>query len=91
MKHWMGCAVQVPFSVGFKMQWVSRLLAATMIAEAVTCWDFWLPIWPSWQYAAHVRSHFFTNLGVAGGLLLLQHFGPGRFSVDAVLKSKKQN
>lgn len=28
-----GCAVQVPFSVGFKMQWVSRLLAATMIAE----------------------------------------------------------
>lgn len=39
---------------------------------------------------AHVRSHFFTNVGVAGGLLLLQSFGPGRYSVDAVLKAKKK-
>mmetsp|Transcript_14227 Transcript_14227/g.42975 ORF Transcript_14227/g.42975 Transcript_14227/m.42975 type:complete len:384 (-) Transcript_14227:2002-3153(-) len=80
----------LPFAVGWKTEWVSRLLAATMIVEAFNCWGFWGEH-PSWQYAAHVRSHFFTNLGVAGGLLLLQTFGPGRYSVDAVLKAKKKN
>jgi hypothetical protein len=30
------------------------------------------------QYTAHVRLHFVTNLGVAGGLILLQNFGAGR-------------
>ena len=30
------------------------------------------------QYSAHVRLHFVTNLGVAGGLILLQNFGAGR-------------
>ena len=29
------------------------------------------------QYKAHVRLHFVTNLGVAGGLILLQSFGAG--------------
>lgn len=43
------------------------------------------------QYRSHVRSHFFTNLGVAGGLLLLQTFGAGMYSVDAILQSKKRN
>ena len=27
------------------------------------------------HYHAHVRSHFMTNMGVAGGLILLQSFG----------------
>ena len=31
------------------------------------------------QYTAHVRLHFVTNLGVAGGLILLQNFGAGRW------------
>lgn len=33
-----------------------------------------------------MRSHFFTNFGVAGGLLLLQTFGAGIYSVDTILK-----
>lgn len=40
------------------------------------------------QYQLHVRSHFFTNVGVAGGLLLLHTFGAGKYSVDALLKKK---
>ena len=40
------------------------------------------------QYQLHVQSHFFTNAGVAGGLLLLQTFGAGKYSGDAVLKKK---
>lgn len=40
------------------------------------------------QFQLHVRSHFFTNVGVAGGLLLLQTFGAGKYSVDGILKKK---
>jgi len=40
------------------------------------------------QFQLHVRSHFFTNVGVAGGLLLLQGFGAGKYSVDALMKKK---
>ncbi len=40
------------------------------------------------HYAAHVRLHFVTNLAVCGGLLLLQGFGAGRYTVDELLKKK---
>lgn len=49
----MRCAaptMQLPFAVGWKTEWVSRLLAATMIVEAFNCWGFWGEH-PSWQYA----------------------------------------
>lgn len=36
------------------------------------------------------RLHFATNMGVAGGLLLLASFGAGRFTVDALLAKKKE-
>jgi len=41
------------------------------------------------HYQAHVRSHFCTNLGVAGGLLLLQSVGAGSFTVDRLLQKTK--
>ena len=40
------------------------------------------------QYKSHVRLHFVTNLGVAGGLVLLQSFGAGRFTVDRLMQKK---
>ena len=40
------------------------------------------------HYHAHVRSHFMTNMGVAGGLILLQSFGAGRFAVDSLMRKK---
>lgn len=36
------------------------------------------------------RLHFVTNLGVAGGLLLLSAMGAGRFAVDALLPKKRE-
>ena len=42
------------------------------------------------QYQQHVRSHFFTNVGVAGGLLLLQAFGAGKYTVDALMNKKSR-
>ncbi len=41
------------------------------------------------HYQAHVRSHFCANLGVAGGLLLLQSVGAGSFTVDRLLQKTK--
>lgn len=44
----------IPFAVGFKTSAVARALAATLAAEAVTCWPFWAN-WPTHTYAGHVR------------------------------------
>lgn len=30
-----------------------------------------------------------TNMGVAGGLILLQSFGAGRFAVDSLMRKKE--
>ncbi|PSC68068.1 family transcriptional regulator [Micractinium conductrix] len=77
----------IPFAAGWKVGGVSRLLAATLVAEAVTCWPFWRE-WPTPSYSVHVRLHFATNLGVAGGLLLLASFGAGRFTEQGHLLEK---
>ncbi|KAL0026058.1 hypothetical protein WJX79_006016 [Trebouxia sp. C0005] len=81
-------ALGLPFALGFKTSVVTRLMIATLLLEAVTCWQFWRQ-WPTWQYTAHVRSHFATNLGVSGGLLLLQCCGAGKFTLDQALKKQE--
>jgi hypothetical protein len=79
----------LPFALGWRMGPVSRALAATLAAEAVTCWPLWRA-WPNPFYAAHVRSHFFVNMGVAGGLLLSRSFGGQVFTVDRLLRKKSR-
>ena len=39
-------AMALPFAVGFKTAAVSRLLALTLVLEALTCWPIWTE-WPS--------------------------------------------
>ena len=79
----------VPFALGWRMAAVSRSLAAVMTAEAVFCWPPWRA-WPNAFYAAHVRSHFFVNMGVVGGLVLAQSFGGQVFTVDRLLRKKSR-
>ena len=38
--------------------------------------------------AIHYREHFVTNIATAGGLLLLQKIGGGKYTVDALLKKQ---
>ena len=83
-------ALALPLGIGLWTGPVARLLAGTLAAEAATCWQFWRD-WPTASYAAHVRLHFVTNLGVAGGLLLLASFGAGRYTVDRLLALKKKS
>ncbi|EFJ48807.1 hypothetical protein VOLCADRAFT_104553 [Volvox carteri f. nagariensis] len=78
----------VPLALGWQTGLTCRGLVAVLLLEAVTCWPFWAWYWPSWHYAAHVRLHFFTNLAVAGGLVLLQCLGAGHFTMDSLLGRK---
>ena len=63
---------------------VARLLAATLCLEAASVWQFWwvAPL----EARLHLREHFAVNVAVAGGLLLLQDLGGGRYTVDEWLK-----
>lgn len=77
----------VPLAVGYKSEWSARALALILFLEAFTCWNFWA----SHVFRPdHARSHFVTNLACGGGLLLLQAFGAGRYTVDAILMAKKK-
>ena len=69
--------LSLPFAAGYKTRPVTLALAATLAAEALTCWRFWhyradaaRGAWALGKYI-HARSHFVTNLSVAGGLILL--------------------
>lgn len=81
----------LPFLIGFKTRHVAVMLAVSLILESLVYWQFWtapaagLPFW----YNIHARDHFTVNLAVAGGLLLLQRFGAGKYTVDALLKKKE--
>ncbi len=67
-------------------------LATTVAAMNATSAAFCLNASPPCHTpsAPPCRLHFATNMGVAGGLLLLASFGAGRFTVDALLAKKKE-
>ncbi|PNH09670.1 hypothetical protein TSOC_003663 [Tetrabaena socialis] len=67
-----------------------RGLVALLLLEAVTCWPFWAWYWPSWHFAMHVRLHFFGNVAVAGGLVLLQCLGAGEYTIDSLMGRKTE-
>lgn len=80
-------AWSVPFIIGFKTTIASFALAACCITEALVYWQFWNSVSGS-GYRYHAYDHFTVNMGVAGGLFLLHTFGPGKFSVDAMMKKR---
>lgn len=91
-------ALAVPLMFGFYTRRTCLLLALALMMEACTCWPFWFNEWgpagqsaaefgrPLWWYTMHARRHFVANAAMAGGMLLLRDFGPGRFTLDAILK-----
>ena len=68
--------------VGWKTRWVALVLAIFTIAAGVLFHNFWaLPADQAGMIMAN-RINFFKNLAIAGGLLFIYVFGPGRLSVD---------
>ncbi|KAG2435255.1 hypothetical protein HXX76_007333 [Chlamydomonas incerta] len=82
-------ALCLPLALGWQTALTCRALAGVLLLEAGTCWPWWAWYWPSWHAAAHARLHFFTNVAVAGGLVLLQCLGAGRFTVDRLVAGRK--
>jgi len=85
--------LSVPFILGFETVAVARLLAFSLVLEAFYAWSWWTIPGDSHSFAAHrraihYREHFVTNIATAGGLLLLQKIGAGKYSVDELLKKK---
>ena len=70
-----------------------RLLAASLTLEALYAWSWWripgeVDSFAHHRRAIHYREHFVTNMATAGGLLLLQQIGAGKYTVDELLKKK---
>lgn len=61
--------------LGYRTRWVAAVLAAFSVAAAV--------VFHSQLGDQNQLTHFLKNLAIAGGLLQITAFGPGRFSLDA--------
>jgi putative oxidoreductase len=66
--------------VGFKVRPLALLMAVYTVAAAVLGHDFWNVVDAALQ--REMVIHFWKNIGIAGGFLLLFVTGAGRFSVD---------
>jgi putative oxidoreductase len=65
---------------GFKIRPLALILAAYTVATAVLGHDFWNVTDPVMQ--RDMVIHFWKNIGIAGGFLLLFVTGAGRISID---------
>ena len=85
--------LSLPFILGCKTETVSRLLAVSLVLEALYAWSWWTIPGEAHSFAhhrraIHYREHFVTNIATAGGLLLLQKIGAGKYTVDELLKKQ---
>jgi putative oxidoreductase len=67
---------------GFLTRWAALALAAFTLLAAVIFHNFWAA--PAAEQMMQ-NIQFMKNLSIAGGLLILAAFGPGRASIDARL------
>jgi putative oxidoreductase len=66
--------------VGFKVRPLALIMAVYTVAAAVLGHDFWNTTDPAVQHDMVI--HFWKNIGIAGGFLLLFVTGAGRLSID---------
>jgi putative oxidoreductase len=65
--------------IGWKARWAALALAVFCLASAFLFHNFWAM--PEAQKAAQ-SIQFWKNITIAGGMLMVFAFGPGRLSVD---------
>jgi putative oxidoreductase len=63
--------------LGYRTRWVAAVIAAYCVATAIFFHRSFVD--------PNTLFHFFKNIAMAGGLLQIIAFGPGRFSLDARL------
>jgi putative oxidoreductase len=65
---------------GFFTRPVALVMAIFTLAAAVFFHNYWgVPA----DQVMNMKIHFWKNISIAGGFLMLSAFGPGAFSVDA--------
>jgi len=65
--------------IGWKTRWAALLIGFFLLVITPIFHAFWAV--PADQVMMH-QQHFFKNLAILGGMLMLYVAGPGRFSVD---------
>ncbi|MFT3732096.1 MAG: DoxX family protein [Hyphomicrobium sp.] len=75
--------VGVAIVLGFFTRPLAILLAFYTLATAIVGHAFWTM---TGQAAIESEINFYKNVGIIGGLFLLYVTGPGRFSLDRILK-----
>lgn len=65
---------------GYQTRWAALAIAVFTIVAAVFFHNFWAV--PAEQ-VMNTTIHFWKNVSIAGGLLMVAAFGPGLISVDA--------
>lgn len=66
-------------AIGFKARWAALAIAIFTLAAGFLFHDFW-----NADAAAKMGQsiNFWKNISIAGGMLMVFAFGPGRYSVD---------
>ncbi|MBY0265477.1 MAG: DoxX family protein [Burkholderiales bacterium] len=64
---------------GWKARWGALALIVFMIPATLVFHSFWT--YPEAQFVNQFH-HFFKNIAIIGGLLLIVGMGPGRMSID---------
>lgn len=70
--------------VGYQTRWVSLVVIAFVVLTLFIVHNFWTMDGPA---RAANQAHFYKNLALIGGLLMFYVFGPGRYSIDARMRS----
>jgi len=65
--------------IGWQTRWAAWLLVLYVLIAAFMAHRYWE--YDAAQYANQMQ-HFFKNMAIVGGLLMLATFGPGSMSVD---------
>jgi putative oxidoreductase len=66
-------------AVGLKARWAALAIAVFTVVAAVFFHNYWaMP--PEQVQAQH--TNFWKNISIAGGMLMVFAFGPGRYSID---------
>lgn len=66
--------------LGYQTRWATLVLIGFVILTMLLAHNFWSMEGPP---RAANQAHFYKNLALIGGLLMLHLYGPGRMSLDA--------
>jgi putative oxidoreductase len=72
--------------VGWQARWAALILAIFCLVTALFFHRYWSAA-PAEQAMQHIN--FYKNVAIAGGLLFVFAFGPGRYSLDARASSRQ--